>query len=394
MDPRKRETEQLEAEIARAEQQIANECISVGKQISELDHTETRSAELNKYLHSVRTLRKSEDDFRNDISRIRDTVRKIQELETSIAENDRRSRQIAKEREAKYVELGAGAYTVFKNISDRDRYRPFFEEILKLDLEIERFEGDLKALEQEKKDKGILDKIRYKGREFVVRGSISKIEKQKMKAFADAGAKVADSEFGQRTAGELRLLFDFAAERKRAMDDLLQEAKRLREEIEGHKGTLKQYGIDGKPDGRCDELEKRIGDVRRELEVMYSWMGQLFIDKDLRNELAHSQLSAKYEIISAMRQNIARKRGQISRLKAELEIEELQKKEKQLRQRRKQLEEELKVKERQIAVVDLEIHAGQRRIDDLKRVITGEAPYTDAPPLPPTPDFYGGRGPT
>jgi predicted phosphoribosyltransferase len=126
---------------------------------------------------------------------------------------------------------------------------------------------------------------------------------------------------------------------------------------------------------------------------MYSWMGQLFMEKDWRAELADAAQSAKYEIVNAVRQNIARKRSQIHRLRAELEIEELQRKEKALRQRRKLLEEELKVKERQIAVVDLDITTGQRRMETLKRVITGEAPYAEAPAFPSVPDFFVPRPP-
>ena len=48
----------------------------------------------------------------------------------------------------------------------------------------------------------------------------------------------------------------------------------------------------------------------------------------------------------------------------------------------------MRVKERQIGVIDIEINMGLRRLEELKRVLTGDAPYTDALPLPPTPDLY------
>jgi len=393
MDPRKREIEQLDAEITRLEQQIGSECAAIGKHVSGLGLGDVRTPELAKYLHSVHTLKKSEEDFRDDISRIRDTIRKLGELEGAIDDAERRARDLGREREGKFVEIGAGAYTVYKGLPDaeRDRFRAFFEEVLKLDLEIARFEADLKQLEEDEKRQGIWQRLTTKGKKIVLRGSINRVERQKMKAYADAGGKVADSEFAERTTGDLRLLFDFAHEKKRAIDALHDDARHVREEMQRHRDTLKKYGIDGEPDGRCDELEKRIADVRRELDVLYGWMGQLFMDKDLRSEMADSQLGAKYEIVNAMRHQIARKRAHIHRLKAELEIEELQKKEKGLRQRRKALEDELRVKERQIAVADLEISTGQRRIEELKRVITGEAPYTEAPALPPPPDFNAPR---
>jgi len=48
----------------------------------------------------------------------------------------------------------------------------------------------------------------------------------------------------------------------------------------------------------------------------------------------------------------------------------------------------MRVKERQIGTIDIEINVGLRRIEELKRVINGDAPYVDAPPLPPLPDLY------
>ena len=82
---------------------------------------------------------------------------------------------------------------------------------------------------------------------------------------------------------------------------------------------------------------------------------------------------------------IRQKRQAIDRLKAEGEMEEILKKEKERRARRRQLEEEMRVKERQIGTIDIEINVGLRRLEELKRVVNGETPYVDAPPLPPLP---------
>ncbi len=391
MDARKREIDQLEADIRRLEQQISAECIALGKSITTLDLSGVRSSELVKFLHSVQSLRKSEEDFRTDIARIRDTARKITDIDKAVADNEKRAGEFAREREKRFVELGAGSYTVYKSLDDRDRYRQLFEEVMKIDLEIEKLEENLRTLDVERKNGGLFEKLKAKGKEFVVRGSIHKVEKKKLKAYADAGSRAAESDFADRTTGDLRLIFDFAFDRQRTINGLRQENDRLREEIGRNRETLKQYGIEGDPDVRCNELEKRIADVRRELDVVYGWMGQLFLEKDLRAELVDNSIGAKYEIVNGVRHTISRKRGQIHRLRAEVEVEDLQKKEKALRLKRKQLEDELKVKERQIAVVDIEINAGTKRTDELRKVLTGEAPYTEPAPFPPSPDLYSAK---
>ena len=48
----------------------------------------------------------------------------------------------------------------------------------------------------------------------------------------------------------------------------------------------------------------------------------------------------------------------------------------------------MRVKERQIGTIDIEINVGLRRLEELKRVVNGESPYIEAPPLPPLPELY------
>ena len=126
--------------------------------------------------------------------------------------------------------------------------------------------------------------------------------------------------------------------------------------------------------------------------MIYCWTGQLFLERDLRGEIQDDTLGAKYEIVSGLRETVHKKKQQIDRLKAEAEIEEIQRKEKERRARRRQIEEEMRVKERQIGTIDIEINVGLRRLEELKRVVNGETPYADAPPLPPLPELYPPSG--
>ena len=130
-----------------------------------------------------------------------------------------------------------------------------------------------------------------------------------------------------------------------------------------------------------------MGDAERPAHVHVD-RGQLFLERDLRDELKDDTLSAKYEIVAGLRETIHKKRQQIDRLKAEAEIEDILRREKERRARRRQIEEEMRVKERQIGTIDIEINVGLRRLEELRRVVNGEAPYIDAPPLPPLPELY------
>ncbi len=396
MDARRKEIEHLDGEVRRLEHQITAECVEIGRRIAGLDHSGVRNEELRKYLNSVETLKRSTESSRADIDRIRGLTRQIETRAQEIDEHNRRREQLQRERHSRFVELGAGTYTVYKTLADRDPWRSTFEEVIKLDLEIDRRHEELKALEAEEAIKGFFKSLPLKPRKMSLRGDISRLDREKTVAYEQAGAKIAETEFLRLTEGPLRQLFEAVKERARTTETLGAENDRKVDEIERCRADLKHLEADDRAGEKIKEIEKRIEGMQKELDVMHCWTGQLYLERDLRGEVQDGNLSAKYEIVAGLRESIRKKSQQIDRLKAEIEIEEITRKERERRARRKQIEEDMRVKERQIGVIDIEINMGLRRLEELKRVMAGEAPYTDAPPLPPTPDLYnpppGGDG--
>jgi len=396
MDARKKEIEHLDGEIRRLEHQITAECVEIGRRIAGGDVSGVRNGELKKYLASADSLRRAVDSARSDIEGIRSLTRQVETRATEIDQNNQRKEQLQRERQSRFIELGAGTYTVFKGMPARDPWRPVFEDVLKLDLEIDRRHAELKALEAEEATKGFFKSLPLKPKKMMLRGDISRLDREKNSAYDLAGAKIAESDFLKFTEGPLRLVFEGIRDRQRAVEELGAENDRKVEEIERCRAELKRLEADERPEDRVREIEKRIEGMSKELDVIHCWAGQLYLERDLRPEVTDPGVSAKFEIVSGLRESIRKKRQQMDRLKAEIEIEEITRKERDRRARRKQLEEDMRVKERQIGVIDIEINMGLRRLEELKRVMSGDAPYTDAPPLPPQPDLYtapqGGDG--
>jgi hypothetical protein len=290
------------------------------------------------------------------------------------------------------MELGAGAFAIFQKMSNGVEYRSMFEEILKLDQEVEERHAELRTLQEQEQSKGFFDKIKLKARKVMVRGEMSRLDRAKTGAYEHAGAKIAETDFGRHAEGALRDLFVSLQERKNAADALAAENDRRGQQIAAHREELKRLEAADRPDERIRDLERRTEGLHKELEVIYCWTGQLFLERDLRGEIRDDTLSAKYEIVSGLRATVQKRKQQIDRLKAESEIEEILRKEKERRARRRQIEEEMRVKERQIGTIDIEINVGLRRLEELKRVVNGDTPYAEAPPLPPLPELYPPSG--
>ncbi len=389
MDSRRKEIESHQAEIARLEQTLHAEFLAVGRLIAAADRAGARHQELLKYLDSIGSLRKSVDTYRADVARFREAAKRIEALLREAAGLEANARELAAERDARLPDLGAGCWTVYRTLADKEPYRTIFEEVAKYDIEAESLAAELKALDEEA-DRGLFGKIRAYGQKITRRSAIARAEKKKNEALAAAGKKLAATDFARHATGDLRLVFDFIAEKTRTADSLTADAKTKRAEIDELRRQLAKVGIDDEAgvDARVRDVERRVSDLQRELDVMLGWVGQLFFEKDLRTEFADGALAAKYEVLNGLRSTMARHQGAIGRLRAESELEELLKKDKSLRARKLQLEEELKVKQRQIAATDVEIAAADKRIAELRRVLAGEAPFTEPPPLPESPDFY------
>ena len=383
MDARWKEIEHLESEIRRLEGSITSECVDIGRRTASLAPPGAANEELLKYLNSVRALRRAADAARDDIDRIGALARRIRSNTQEIEENRRAGDQLLRERAARFGELGTGSYAVFKTLTDREPYRLTFEDLLKIDLETEHKHEALKQLEAERQGKGMFARLKYIPRQFGLRSDIDRLEKAKGVAYERAGARAAESDFARYVEGPLRQLFDAIQDRKRAADALVAENDLKAEGIERDRQELKRLGALEGAEEKTREIERRIASTGKEMDVMHSWIGQLFLERDLRREINDGGLDAKFEIVAGLRESIRKKRRQADRMKAEMEIEEITRREKDRRGRRNMLEEEMRAREREISAIDVEINAGLRRIEDLRRVVTGEAPYTDPRPSPP-----------
>jgi hypothetical protein len=384
MDVRKKETEHLDGEILRLEQQLTLEYVEIGRRVTALAGGDSGDEEFRKCLASSTALRRSIESFRTDIDRIRFITRQIDVCGQEIDENSRRRNQLQQEILSKFTELGVGSFALYLKLADQEPYRTIFEKLVKLDLDVEERNRELRQLEAGEQDKGFFDRIKLKARKVLLRGDISHLDRAKTAAYEQAGARIAETDFARHAEGSLRHLFDLAHERKNGVETLNQESDRKIEEIEGFRQELKRLETDGRPEDRIRGIEQ----LGKELETLHCWIGRLYFDRDLRRGIKDDGLAENHGVVADLRESIRKRRHQIDLLKAEAEIETLTQKEKDRRGRRKQIEEEMRVKERQIGVIDIEINMGLRRIEELKRVLTGEAPYADAPPLPPLPDLY------
>jgi hypothetical protein len=388
MDGRKKEIERLDGELRRLEHQVTADCVEIGRQAAAAAPSAVNTEELAKYLNSAVTLQNSITGYHADIDRIRGLVLSLAALQKECDEAVRRHEQILRERQSRFLELGAGAFALYRKLPDGAVYRPLFEEIARLDREADERHKELQKLQEQEQSRGFFDKIKLKARKVMVRGELNRLDRAKATAYEHAGAKVADSDFSRHAEGALHELFASVRDRKDAADALLEENGRRQAEMERQRGELQRLEAVDRSEERIRDLERRIEGLAKELEVIHCWTGQLFLEHDLRQEIKDEALHSKIDSVLTQREVLRQKRQAIDRLKAEGEMEEILRKEKERRARRKQLEEEMRIKERQIGTIDIEINVGLRRIEELKKVINGDAPYHDAPPLPPLPDLY------
>lgn len=382
----------LQGEVERLGEQINAECAEIGRRLAETGFAARAEGELQKYLRNIDSTRKTVEGYRADIERIRKLGERIEELRKTVDANQKKLRELERERETKYEEIGAAAYRKFKVLDDDLSYRELFQPVLEIDAGIARHEEELRKLERDEAECGLIEKLlRFKTKKVVVRGQISKLEKTKRKAYFDVGKHAVHSDFMNRLRTELDSVMAFLDERQAQMKELTEKNTSLAAEATNADEELRRRGADQEAPAKIREIEKRIEDQSRELHVMHCWAGQHFVEKDLRDAAGDDGINAKVALISGIRGSVREKKRRMDVLKAEIEIDELIKKEKAHQLKRKTLEEEMRVKERQMNVLDIELSMGRRRLEELKRVVHEDQPFAEASPLPPAPDFYEKR---
>lgn len=388
-DPRKKEIELLQAEIERLGEQINSECAEIGRRLAESAFAARAEGELQKYLRNIQSTRDTVERYRGDIEKIRTLGERVEERRKSVEANQKRLRELERERETKYEEIGAAAYRKFKVLDDDLSYRELFHPVLDIDAGIGRHEEELRRLERDEAASGLIEKLlKYKTKKVVVRGQISRLEKSKRKAYFDVGKHVVNSDFMDRLRTELDTVMGFLDERGAQMKELTGLNTALAAEATQAGEELRRLGAEEDAPAKVREIEKRIEDQSRELHVMHCWAGQHFVEKDLRDAAGDDAVNAKVALIAGIRGTVRDKKRRLDVLRAEIEIDELIKKEKALQIKHKALEEEMRVKERQMNVVDIELSMGRRRLDELKHVVHDGRPYAEPSPLPPSPDYY------
>lgn len=366
MDPREKEIGVLEREIKDLETKLQDEMVEMGKLVTAAAQARTVE-KLAKYVTNVQTLQKSLEDLQRDISAIQATVARQQDLAARLAEATKKLKQAQTEYEQKAFDVGAGAYSVYKQLDNKAPYQQHFQEIARLDLEIERLQKEITALNEEEKGKGFLGKVVSKGKVMFLRSSVNKQSKQKLERFAEVGKTIITTDLVQHCSGELRYLFELMTQRKTEIETTTQEIAKLKSDQEAAAVELRKLGAEIDHRARIKELEKRIGDTRKELAMVYFWAGQAFVEGDSKDHLNDAALQGKSSLIFGLRGAIDEKRKRVDRLRVQIELDELEDQERTQARKKEQLESEIKTREVQIKSIDSELERTRKRIEELRR---------------------------
>lgn len=387
MPSRKQRIREREREIERLEARITAECVEIGRRCAEPSFPVPQDEALSRYLQNITGLRGSIRLTREEIDRARGTLERIQTIENDLRENTSRIREREREEESQLADLGAGAWARFQELTDKEKHKPLFSEVLAAEEELDRVSAELTRIDEESRKAGFFEKIRIKARKIMLRGSLQKAEQKKTKAFRQSAASLLDSDFIEETRGELRSLFDHMRHLKKERETLAALNRQKEEELIS---LREETGIGGDEDISLGEreAESRIKETEKELEVLYCWAGQRLTESGELPQDEGAGLNAKLEIIGGMRETIRRHRDEIGRLQAAEERQSLDGRERDLRQNHARLESELEHRRRELAAVREELEALRLRKERLREMEEGKIPYasqSDTPPVPPSP---------
>lgn len=366
MDARRKEIDRLQKEIQDLEEQLKSECVDIGARLQRIDIRNLHDQILQKYLRNMEALVKTREDLNAQIDRIHRLTRRIQQKRREIEEGKERLSALEEEQNRIASDVGAGAYRLYRTMPDGIRYRRHFEEILKVEAQIEQLRRELSQVEEEDKKRGFFGRLVSRGRTMGIRSAIAKQEKIKAEKYASAGRSLAESDFVKHTEGELKYQLELITQRRREMDEIQARMARLEEEAETLRADLRSLA--GGEDGtaKIREIETRIASTNKELNMVQLWAGKALVEQGTHASITDPMVKGKATLVESLKQVIDDKRRRSDRLRAEMELEGLRNKLKALRRKKEQIESEIHVRQMKMQSLNSEIGKLEKRVSELQ----------------------------
>lgn len=370
MQSREAEIQQLHEAVAACEKQIDKEFYELGQKLLSLSPSSI-PPELLPQFDRAQILQESCEKIRQDRTHISGRMDRLAEIRQLLREADKAEKVACHTMEKNYPELARLSYELYlSSPKDRDTYRGLFQPLLDIDEEIQRARQSMTEIDSASRSGGLFRKAFGAGKKATVRLELVRIEQHRSKSLFEVGQRIPASGFGKGASDqELSRLLSVMDTEHRLVVSLEDKRQSLLGEQSQIGRELEAYGVQGtSAQRRLGDLDKEAENTLQELGLVAAQLGEVYVEKNLRQTVATDEIRSHDHGIRQLRQTIRAKEREIEKMRALAETEKLAAKKAQLEERRTKLIGEVRERQEEVETLQAEIESILRRISEFQRI--------------------------
>ncbi|MDQ7778544.1 MAG: hypothetical protein RDV41_02395, partial [Planctomycetota bacterium] len=324
MSQREKDIAALATRIAELENQSSNEFVEMGKVLISSGYTGGRIPEVAAALEKSSALNAKVSQRRGEIRQIVDRLDQLKMIGETLRANERKVKTSQSEIEGSHKEIGKVAFEAYKTkCQDKDRYRETFEEVLRIEEEIDKKQKEIEAVETEGKTKGFFSRVKDKANIYLIKAAIVKTEMGRSSALSAVGAKVLGADFASVVADDsLGRTLEAPLGLKKTIAELTASSESLRtQQATTQSDLVRIVGSDQNPQGKVKEWEREVSAAEQEVASMFRSLGEQCHTHGLHSEIDSNDLKTHAKTVDQLGSEIAASRGQIESLRAAIELD-------------------------------------------------------------------------
>lgn len=323
MDTLERQIKELNEKIKTSKDVILNLQIDLGE-VAFSDDNEKKSESLaSEILNDIASIDKKISEEHQRIQEILNAVERSDEIEALRKSLNDKIRSIEKDNVSNYETIGRAGYEAYHSGElPAERYAEFFDEVVKLKLQIEELETEKKGLEESLGEQGVFGKIKNGAKVLYLRNAIAGDYRMLQKNYKRSGEKLCHSELVMNLEAEsVENAMRPVKENLAGIEKLEKENIALTSENEKIIGNLEGLGAGTNAVRTVSQIEKAVNDFYADRKRKMQEAGELIYLNQKDSAAKSKKAKAVIKDLEKENQNISDYQNEIKRCEADLEIE-------------------------------------------------------------------------
>lgn len=361
---------ELEREIRSGQKMLDDELKNAGETVFEKRPDAFSHNGAAEAFDDASRLRRSMDDDRKAITRIRSSSERIDDIAQKISQHETDLRELAQQNIPHYEKIGQAAFEYYRENPFVDQeYADVFRDLLQTRDDLQELEKSIRDTQRDIDNKPMIERMVSRGRLALLKSRRTARINAFPKMYRTAGERIGTSEFLSMNQDEsIAGVAGPFLENMRRMESVRTSLSRLQSEKKSLEAELAELCDGKKPARRVSDLEAAIRSAQEELAGKYREIGRIYRESLSSESETLPEIADYLKSVSEIEKENSLRKKQIDRLKAAIDIERLTRDSLSMQHSIQQMEDQIQRQQSEIAELNGKIAEVEQEKKKLMKV--------------------------